>query len=719
MKKLFKPILFIAFIAVIVCLAAISVSANNNAQGESEERFGYTLLSDNEKYVYDKLYEGISAYPPAEEIELDYAFALELEELEKAFSTFVTDHPEFFWIENSYSYSVLGTSVVSINPQYHFTVDELTEAKAEFDQKTAEIMSGLPAGSNYDKALYLHDALANAVTYKQVGLHQTAYGALVDGEAVCAGYAAAYQHLLRCAGINASTITGYSIDPNSKENIPHAWNIVWMDADTCVYTDVTWDDQSDSIYHYYFNISRAEIEEDHSTNTQLHVLPECNHANESYFDKNDCNVSSDITPEDMAHHFSAPDKNDVRSAVVYYTGEKPLDEWLENNISDLYIALGGKPGAYSYGYSSFGNEHKITVKGHFTVVYHNIVINLPEHVSMQDIYPDQVADGDYFNIVIKADYGYYFPSGTEIVVPDGCEVYVSQSNTVVFSGRPRSDVTLTLPSPTEMGQEAMPNVVFTATGSHSGILTGITQPIKVSYDGETWYYCSDEALQLTNISACTLAIVTAGSESTMDSDPQYIVIEKFNAPDLAVSHAGEQSYLGSISSSSEIEISSDGINWSIPAKTVGDLTPGDYAVRIPANGSTLASDAICVTLTCMHALPDQWQTDANYHHRSCYCGEATESFSHSFSSWEEILDGGVSTGKAKRTCTVCGTEQTGSVTINNGSNSNKPSSNTTLIENGSHIGNMKTGCGSTISGVAYIIAMMPILGAVIIRKKSK
>ncbi|MBO5670640.1 MAG: hypothetical protein J6S41_03745, partial [Clostridia bacterium] len=100
------------------------------------------------------------------------------------------------------------------------------------------IMKDLPDGNDYDKALYLHDALAAHVSYVKTGDHQTAYGALVGKKAVCAGYAAAYQLLMKRAGIRNWTVEGSSIDSRTGQTVPHAWNLVWISNDVCVYTDV-------------------------------------------------------------------------------------------------------------------------------------------------------------------------------------------------------------------------------------------------------------------------------------------------------------------------------------------------------------------------------------------------------------------------------------------------------------------------------------------------
>jgi len=48
-----------------------------------------------------------------------------------------------------------------------------------------------------------------------------AYGALVDREALCQGYASAFQLLSHMAGLNVKTVSGYL-----NGNIPHAWNMI-------------------------------------------------------------------------------------------------------------------------------------------------------------------------------------------------------------------------------------------------------------------------------------------------------------------------------------------------------------------------------------------------------------------------------------------------------------------------------------------------------------
>ena len=251
-----QKILHAAICVLLTLTLLLSLPIASHAADETEAllRYGATTLSGNAKYVYERLEAEVLLGTPAEEIALDQERGVTVEELRHGASIFLSDYPECFWMANNYGYSHINGTVTAITPVYTFSGDALIEAKRALQGAADAILSQLPEGGVTEQALYLHDALAQRVSYEQVGEHQTAYGALVAGKAVCAGYAAAYQLLLQQAGINAWTVTGDSVDTSTGVPIPHAWNLVWLDANTCVYTDVTWDDQGDELYHCYFQI---------------------------------------------------------------------------------------------------------------------------------------------------------------------------------------------------------------------------------------------------------------------------------------------------------------------------------------------------------------------------------------------------------------------------------------------------------------------------------
>jgi len=75
----------------------------------------------------------------------------------------------------------------------------------------------------------------------------TAYGLFQQGLAVCDGYTAAYNLLLKLEGISCTTY--------SKGD--HIWTVATLDGKT-VHSDVTWGDQVDHVAYQYFAMTEAE-----------------------------------------------------------------------------------------------------------------------------------------------------------------------------------------------------------------------------------------------------------------------------------------------------------------------------------------------------------------------------------------------------------------------------------------------------------------------------
>ena len=125
--------------------------------------------------------------------------------------------------------------------------------------------------SDYEKELALHDYLVTHCKYSENAKQDSesdiyrAYGALVNQDAVCNGYAEALQLLFMCAGIRSEFVVG------TADGIDHAWNLVELDG-KWYHLDATWDDpkpdQGENILHPYFNVPDALIAESHTWNRE-------------------------------------------------------------------------------------------------------------------------------------------------------------------------------------------------------------------------------------------------------------------------------------------------------------------------------------------------------------------------------------------------------------------------------------------------------------------
>lgn len=106
----------------------------------------------------------------------------------------------------------------------------------------------------YEKAREVHDYLIINVQYDYTYSDNSfkAYGALVEGRAVCQGYSLAYREILLHLGMECDVYLGIA------GNGFHAWNLITVN-NVGYFVDVTWDDKDDGkIYYEWFMITQIK-----------------------------------------------------------------------------------------------------------------------------------------------------------------------------------------------------------------------------------------------------------------------------------------------------------------------------------------------------------------------------------------------------------------------------------------------------------------------------
>ena len=123
---------------------------------------------------------------------------------------------------------------ISVSDDKYPSVDSIVKsAVAECNSKTD--------GSEYAKALWLHDWLLDQLEYDKTLKWSSAESALTRGLGTCQSYESAYAKLLTAAGIeNSETRDTYD---------GHTWNAMKLDGQW-YQTDCTWDDSSDNWYSF-------------------------------------------------------------------------------------------------------------------------------------------------------------------------------------------------------------------------------------------------------------------------------------------------------------------------------------------------------------------------------------------------------------------------------------------------------------------------------------
>lgn len=237
------------------------------------------------------------------------------EEILMVVNAFQRDNPQVFWIAGTFAFYYRGEDTV-VELCSELSPEECGRAIWSLNSKVNEVLAGIPSdASEFDRELFLYDRLLQACVYDTVEnkVHKgwksyTAYGALVDGLAVCEGYSRAMQLLLSYVDMECALLTGVA------EDSPHMWNVVSVEGDW-YHLDPTWDDTEGSLRHTYFNLNDKTIARNHKTNPlysqmtpeqlngsegqggQLYnmYIPSCNEMEQNYLKQKAISVSTPIS----------------------------------------------------------------------------------------------------------------------------------------------------------------------------------------------------------------------------------------------------------------------------------------------------------------------------------------------------------------------------------------------------------------------------------------
>ena len=234
---------------------------------------------------------------------------LDSNQIKKVIYAVQNDRPDIFWLSSyfSYSSSQRGTT---IKLGSNFSKKDMVDATNKLWNKIAEILNKVPeSATDYEKELFIHDYLVENCAYTRRQNHgpqvYTAYGCLVNGQAVCEGYSRATQILMCALGIECRTISG------TRNTESHMWNIVRL-GNEWYHLDVTWDDQEAIKKYNYFNVTDDIIQKDHKIAVSMSddpqnyykekcynfTIPKCKSLKENFFNKNSVKISNSVNLTD-------------------------------------------------------------------------------------------------------------------------------------------------------------------------------------------------------------------------------------------------------------------------------------------------------------------------------------------------------------------------------------------------------------------------------------
>lgn len=294
-----------------------------------------------------------------------------------AYEAFYADNPQVFWLCGFDSSIDKEKKVKTLWLKSRYDADTVRRMKNELNDDIQRFYRSVPTDlKGYYLEKYVHDYLKDICVYnKDVASVRgddtiddiksenpeiaTAYGAIHNGDAICNGYAQAFELLCKCVGLDCVYIVGGAGTDSMSwaKSTLHAWNAVCLSGQWYM-VDTTWDDNDDPAFsYYYFNVTTAQLFEDHSA-IRMHddyvglvgrenvFLPECTFYTYNYYVYDDnCVTVTDIEGDYIGQAMINAINSGSRMLFIYLvpnyidyiTAKKLLFESGDNNYMNRYL----------------------------------------------------------------------------------------------------------------------------------------------------------------------------------------------------------------------------------------------------------------------------------------------------------------------------------------------------------------------------------------------
>lgn len=322
-----------------------------------DQYYGLSLLK-NKGTAYTQAYFAIVKAVESYQTEVKLDGDLSVNDTLMVFYYYRADYPQHFWCNGSLQYASRNNKVVSLTLSFNISADKIPTAQSAFNNAVTAMLKKAALGDDeYERELILHDALAKTVSYRSAAHAHDAYGALVEGKAVCEGYARALQYLLYQTGIQCLIAEGSGTNPSTGKSEPHAWNVVRIGGQF-YHVDATWNDTDDGdmpVMYAYFNLPANEMSFDHTVRTKdCYPLPACTATAANYHVKNGTWIAG-YNADSIAKLLKAGGG----TANLYFVGgTQSFLDWIKNNHGAVAKKLGLNGYTYSMRYT--GKEIVLT-----------------------------------------------------------------------------------------------------------------------------------------------------------------------------------------------------------------------------------------------------------------------------------------------------------------------------------------------------------------------
>lgn len=355
----------------------------------------YTTLNDMQKKAYRKIISSIEQYREKEYIDMEQytvicmvdlsEYGLTEDELMETFWSVLSDHTELFFVKESFCcYAGENETVLYVLASEEFVeLEDRREVYDALEKYRAEIIVGTEKlNSTEEKIQYVFNCVKENLVYAEnektepiVNDITASIACLVDGQAICAGYAKVFSYLLNAIDVPSIYVVGY------VEGGLHAWNYVQLD-NMYFGCDCTFSDAGVPVYLKGSSIYATHVPLRYGINTYdfCYPLPELSvdnyEENIQSDDGNDCSIeeidkeenvetemeqSKDmgeelcepslpvivLPPEEIIPEEAEPEENNSEqtiTSVVTVPVNPDRDTWVDigSDMQEMQIQIGGE-----------------------------------------------------------------------------------------------------------------------------------------------------------------------------------------------------------------------------------------------------------------------------------------------------------------------------------------------------------------------------------------
>ena len=488
-------------------------------------------------------------------------------------------------------------------------------------KKVVEIADKFRHLSDVDKVMAVHDYLIDHIEYSNPHIRSFAYGALIEGKAVCQGYAQSLAMILNNLNVECHTIVAMTKGSNP---VLHEWVRVKLDGEW-YYIDLTWDDTpwAEDKNYKYFLINTNMISRDHETGYSLAGGPEVDGSKYLYYaykkqgifaeTKDDIDkiirdqinaTNQSYTTVKIAVPASVPDY-EIHGAIRRIAGSQATLKELNDikNTSGSFHHYGFNVGfikAVPTSNAELTGIRPINAAGGTTTG-----LELTFSGDIGELTPFNVKISNaHITDIKKTGAGIYELTFGELLSRNDTDLTVSVSKRGYNISNSENTVHISV------AKEQMPEVGFEATGLTEGRLVSVEPGLKYSVGDGIWHdITSTSPVNVTTIYKTPIAIVRKSTvDGRLDSEPQFIrpinTREPMNLRAVNCSTNNNDGKILYLNRQMEYQKNGDSTWLASPGKEVTGLSSGEYKVRYKASGLNLASSEVTVTVNAGPANTD-------------------------------------------------------------------------------------------------------------------